>query len=337
MSRSMITLGRSLDIICLKGSCATPSQHISLPTWVPNWHNLWSGGTTIQESHILENRSPFTFDPIISCSADSTILVAGVYVGRISGISWGLRADTEQQQYRQSPGSWLHSLERKENSTVNYDQQKSIWKTMMMSSSSHPVEVHVRNATYSCCSKLWTPEGRGSIYNTRIIDWIDESASFKIGALTLLEWSRLEPTAARRTQPSWNIALPGSSKNTRREIKPPEASKTWKIVNHALGKGLGGGMRLASLSCRTEHEAALVNPHTLVYDEIFFLRGCSIPVIVRKKDPDRNIYVVVGGGWLDMDREWFKLCHNVALGPRAMLMKHGFGDLAPTITTLSLE
>jgi hypothetical protein len=300
----------------------------------------------------------FTFDPIINSSENSTILVAGVYVGRISGISTGLRADTEQRQNRQSPSSYLHSLERKENSTVDHNLRKSIWRTLVMSSSSQPVEASARTATYECCSRLWTPEGRGYIYNTRIIDWIDENASFRIGPLNLFEWSASRPrdrkTLLRTTQREvksgdkslWkrvNDALvitqssPGGSKTIQRGVKSEGDENPWKTVNHALGKVLGGGMRLASLSCSTQHDAALVNPRALVNDEIFFLGGCSIPVIVRKEEPEKNIYVVVGGAWLDMNRRWFKVCHNVALGPGTTPKRHGFGDHAPTITTLSLQ
>jgi hypothetical protein len=291
---------------------------------------------------------------------NSTILVAGVYVGRISGISTGLRAETEQRQNRQSPSSWLHSWERIEIPTADFNVRKSIWKTLTMSSSSQPVEASVRSATYECCTRLWTPEGRGYIYNTRIIDWIDENASFRMGPLNLFEWSASHPrdrkTLSKTTQREvksgdkslWkrvNDALvkeitqssPGGSKTIQREVKSESDKNPWKTVNHALGKVLGSGMRLASLLCSTQYEAALVNPHALVNDEIFFLGGCSIPVIVRKEEPEKNIYVVVGGAWLDMDREWFKVCHNVALGPGATPMRHDFGDRAPIITTLSLE
>jgi hypothetical protein len=227
-----------------------------------------------------------------------------------------------------------------------------------MSSSSQPAEASARTATYECCTRLWTHKGRGYIYNTRIIDWIDENASFIIGPLNLFEWSA--SLGAKTTQPfsggskitgfkiPWktiNHALAkettqsssGGSKTTQKEVKSERDKNPWKTVNHALGKVLGGGMRLATVSCSTHYEAALVNPHALVNDKIFFLGGCSIPVIVRKKEPEMNIYVVVGGAWLDMDREWFKLCHNVALGPGATPMRHDFGDHAPTITTLGLE
>jgi hypothetical protein len=40
ISRSMISLTRSLDFVYLKGSCNTSSQQFGLPTWAPNRHNI---------------------------------------------------------------------------------------------------------------------------------------------------------------------------------------------------------------------------------------------------------------------------------------------------------
>jgi hypothetical protein len=91
MSRSMITLSRSLDIICLKGSNSPQSQHTELSTWAPNWPNLWGGSATTGENKILENQASFAFNPILPSSTDTVIQVQGVYIGPISGISRNLQ------------------------------------------------------------------------------------------------------------------------------------------------------------------------------------------------------------------------------------------------------
>jgi hypothetical protein len=54
-----------------------------------------------------------------------------------------------------------------------------------------------------CFSKLWTPQGRGSIYNTRIIDWLDENESFEIYGNTLRAWSQLEEEYLSQNRRSW--------------------------------------------------------------------------------------------------------------------------------------
>jgi hypothetical protein len=188
MSRSMITLSRSLDIICLKGSNSPQSQHTELPTWAPNWPNLWGGSATTGENKILENQASFAFNPILPSSTDTVIQVQGVYIGPISGISRNLAVVAEQGQYQQNPGSWLHSSNRQViMPNVLVMQRNCIWETMTMSHLGY----HERSASQLCFQELWTPSGRGSIYNTRIIDWIDSNASFRIGPWTLREWSQL--------------------------------------------------------------------------------------------------------------------------------------------------
>jgi hypothetical protein len=354
MSRSMITLSRSLDIICLKGSNSPQTDHPELPTWAPNWPNLWGGSTTAGENEILENKTTFSFNPILPSSTDSVIKVQGVYIGRINGISQSLAATTDQRQYQQNPGSWLHSL----NSDIitidplEIQQRKCIWKTMTMSHLSYPE----RSTSPSCFQELWTPSGRGSIYNTRIIDWIDCNASFKIGPWALREWSQLlgqpspplSPSSAGKRRVTLR-SLFGSDTTTKEVETSSKTTETdtnpWPAVNNALEKVLLGGMRLAELRCNSLQEApdyhsrqnapTLVNPYAQVSDEIFFLRGCSMPVILRERGPLMDQYLVVGGAWLDLDLKWFRVCHAVAASHDQHRPVPGLHD--PTLITLSLE
>lgn len=85
---------------------------------------------------------------------------------------------------------------------------------------------------------------------------------------------------------------------------------TWESINQVLQQVLGGRMRLAALQNKSifgisnlgEPHVALVNPHAKVNDDIFFLRGCSTPVTLRRVEPEpgqkQATYTVVGGAWL---------------------------------------
>jgi hypothetical protein len=105
-----------------------------------------------------------------------------------------------------------------------------------------------------------------------------------------------------------------STKEVKTSWKATELDKNpWPAVNHALENVLLGDMGLAELwynslqlspdNLSRQYAPALVSPHAQVYDEIFFLRGCSIPVILREKRPLIGQYLVVGGAWLDLDVE----------------------------------
>ena len=65
-------------------------------------------------------------------------------------------------------------------------------------------------------------------------------------------------------------------------------------------------MRLADLAGRSnppeywEPTAALVHPHAKVGDEIYIIKGCSLPVVLRgKKEKKATEYGVVGSAWVD--------------------------------------
>jgi hypothetical protein len=350
MSRSMITLNRSLDIVCLKGSNSPQTQHPELPTWAPNWLNLWGGSTTPGENEILEKQATFAFNPILPGSTDTVIQVQGVCIGRISGISRGFTTTTGPRLYRQHPGSHrLHFLKRYAITPAQYKQQKCIWKTMTMSLLDDP-ELY---ASQSCFQALWTPNGRGSIYNTKIIDWIDCNASFRIEPSPPQSPSRVG--GARDTLKSFFI---GGTLMTHGKKTPPKVEwgyqrKTerginpWPAVNDSLEKVLRGGMRLAELRAvipqrsqdypeSSQNAPVLVSPYAEVSDEIFFLRGCSLPVILRRTVPVLDQYAVIGGAWLDLDNEWFRACHEVAAGYKITSFERD-GSRMPTMITLSLE
>jgi hypothetical protein len=59
---------------------------------------------------------------------------------------------------------------------------------------------------------------------------------------------------------------------------------------------LGSGLRLAEISTNAP---ALVSPQAEVNDNIFFIKGCKTPMILRLVHDDRpSRYKVMGGVWL---------------------------------------
>jgi len=158
-----------------------------------------------------------------------------------------------------------------------------------------------------CFSSLWTPQGRGSIYNTQIINWLDSNAWFKIGPWTIREWSQLQARVAE-TQGSWSSSLiRPRARQVNTEITEKRRIKAWDATNQALEHVLWSGMRLAEWNHVSEKRpkwvyfmTGLVNPHTRSSDEVFFLRGCSVPVVLRRigSDVNKYTYQVIGGLWL---------------------------------------
>lgn len=49
MSKAMMSFDRSLDLMCFKGT--SPQNESTLPSWTPNWVNLWSGSLHSMTAH----------------------------------------------------------------------------------------------------------------------------------------------------------------------------------------------------------------------------------------------------------------------------------------------
>jgi hypothetical protein len=195
------------------------------------------------------------------------------------------------------------------------------------------IDISRYNATL-CFGDLWTPCGRGSIYSTQLIDWLDTNAWFKIGPWTLREWSQLSkppppsktkdtPSTRREAKSSTFAQITqfvatrvsftstpsalGRTGVTSRMAENPQTrlKPEWEIINNVLSKVLGSGMRLAEIETKDENTipgefgAALVHPYARVSDDVFFLRGCSYPVTLRRNGASLRRYEVVAGAWLD--------------------------------------
>lgn len=319
MSKLSFSRSRNLDMICLKGVAGTgPDENIPLPSWVPNWPNLWtSPKRTALENLILESTKSLQFDPVLAGSSDSVLRVEAVYFGSISGISTSLQMDTQLNDDYSTPKSWLFDTEnlREESqrppipSAWGQLRQRGIWKTLTMTDSG----LEINDAGVEECFKsLWTPKGRGSIYNTRIIDWLDKNASFQIGNWTLREWSQYQPENKVSASKAVRDALWSDSSKRGAQGSRKSSSEVWDSVNRSLEQVLVSGMRLAELRVHKnlrgkreyQCEPALVSPGAEVRDMIYFIKGCRFPVCLNL-DSIRDIDqveqytgTVRGGAWL---------------------------------------
>ena len=308
MSRLSFNRTRSLDLMCLKGTGTMLNDSTGLPSWTPNWPNLWSSSTTLLEREILRSPTTLGLDPVLKNSTSSILRVEAIAVGSILTISSEFETENSHNkstQLSKNPIPWIYYTEklREEISELGKAtssqvvQKMTIWRTLMMkftAPSFFPDDVD------ECFNQLWTPQGRGSIYNTRVIDWIDNNAWFKIGRWTLREWSQLrEPDLSQPPRSLWSTSKVWSK-------KPPLGTESiskrriqaWDTTNRALEQLLGSGLRLANISTKG-FAPALVGPQAKSFDSIFFIRGCKTPLILRPAHDDSpSTYEVIGGIWL---------------------------------------
>lgn len=302
MSRLSFSRIRSLDLMCIRGTGTVPIEYTQLPTWAPRWPTLWSSKSmTLHELLILRSPKSFKFDPVLTTSTNSVLKVEAWKVGWIKGLSSALESGSRHAQTTQSHQDqklWIFRAETRlgwdrplapARVDILSQRRKIIWRTLTMNCAGLGIDPNIID---ECFDSIWTPLGRGSIYSTQIIDWIDKNAFFPIGSWNLREWSQLRELA------------PSADRSTDKTI-PREAyhARVWKSTNQALEQVLRSGMRLAELNITTEEvpypTAGLVNPHTEVGDEVYLIKGCNIPVVMRPAGPvDQNRYSLIGGMWL---------------------------------------
>jgi hypothetical protein len=86
-------------------------------------------------------------------------------------------------------------------------------------------------------------------------------------------------------------------------------------------------MRLAELQLSTPTlapggvDVALVNPQTRTSDNIFLLRGCSVPVVVRSIElGNTNRCAVIGGVWLTKNKGSLREIVRVGIGQKGKVL-----------------
>jgi len=198
MTKTMMSLDRSLDLMCMKGT-ETPSYNESgIPTWTPNWARVWSDPMTAHElqlvSQFQHGEIMADFNPVLAGSSNRILRVRGRRLGGISKLGTFISpAGSINIPARRAP--WILSTstlsqhdERLRNPTQSDIQMRDfIWQTLTMSY--FPAELASQGR--SCFSTLWTPEGRGLIHNLALIAWIDQNAWFEVRHWTLREWSQV--------------------------------------------------------------------------------------------------------------------------------------------------
>jgi len=311
MSKTMMIRNNSLDLICLKGVDSSYSKGCpDLPTWAPNWPRLWTGSLTIQEKCLSLEPTVCSSNSILEGPTNKILKVSAARVGSIKRLTTGECWST-QSLHKRLRKRWIsETATLRETHTELGNASESmvktahaIWKTLTMAQ----LPAGFSDSTgINCFETLWRPEGRGAIENLSLIQWIDDNAHFEIGHWTLREWSQITPPS--QFTPSNPIDTIGDFSDTRGGVSSTSANPgkpyTTRDLNTFIGaicRVLGSGMELASIDYEP-CSVAMVHPEAQANDEVFYIQGCSIPVVLRK-DPksDESRYVVIGGAYLHED------------------------------------
>ncbi|KAN0099292.1 Ras family domain containing protein [Hyaloscypha variabilis] len=278
MSKRMMTVNRSLDLVCFRGTSLSSNK---LPSWTPNF---WSGSfhsMKIHETKFLDAQSILSFDPVLEGSTNQILKVMGKKSGQVRRLTSEfaqLGSDGRLSLSIDPSAPWITStsslpekypaLHKAEEGDLKI--RDSIWQTLTMDLLSPKMTA---KAAASCFSKLWRQEGRGAVHNLALIEWIDQNAWLSYGNWTLREWSQMKDPSA---------SLPASVAGTQ---KADNNIEQLIAFIDALECVLKSGMRLAVIGGHgTSHKdyIGMVHPNARTSDQVWHIRGCSVPIVLRE-------------------------------------------------------
>jgi len=319
MSKRMMTFNRSLDLMCFKGTSLSTN---TLPSWTPNFWSERFHSVTIHEMKIVDRHNVFPFDPVVGESTNQILQVKGKKSGQILRLTSELAqpdCDGRLNLSIDSSAPWILSAENQlapDNSGEgDVKIRDSIWQTLTMGLL--PTTLNAKAALLF--PKLWRPEGRGAVNNLALIHWIDRNASLRYGDWTLREWSQMKAPSPLLSASSnvqrWKFLGTCRHRNQSQgivETREPEYNVKQLITFiGTVERVLKSGMRLAVVSGYGMSDGdyiGMVHPCTRTSDEIWHIRGCSMPVVLReiKGLDEQKSYKVVGAMYLHDAKTRFK-------------------------------
>ena len=263
LTLAILMAERSLNLICIR----SPYQPVDdeQQSWIPPWltnaeFSYWSKSLTIIENSLLTDRPQvpgaliFRSDPnFFSTAAPSSLIVKGVILDEVYALSstFGSQGDDLQQ-------CDLADQARLEKNIIKFYPSgpgNALWQALCIDHIFHPVP---RDGGYytarsvakyrSCFARLWS-EGELELQG-----WLKDNADMKIGKHTLSQWAKGGNNAINHT--------------------PAEMTTFCKTLQEILESSL----RLAVTGFGY---LGMVPSQTKRGDRVCFLRGCSVPVILR--------------------------------------------------------
>jgi hypothetical protein len=311
MSKRMMTFKNSLDLTCFRGTSLSTNN---LPSWTPNF---WSGpfhSMAIHEMKFLDSHNIFPFDPVLGESTNQVLKVKGKKSGQVLRLTselaqpdsdgrLSLSIDSSAHWILSTPSPTERQLALHNSGEGELKIRDSIWQTLTMDLL--PTKLNAKAALFF--SKLWMPEGRGAVHNLALIDWIDRNASLPYRNWTLREWSQMKAPSPSLSASSnvqrWKFL--GTSRHQSHSQRTVETQKPEYTVEQlitfidTIERVLKSGMRLAVVSGYGMSDGdyiGMVHLCTRTSDEVWHIRGCSVPVVLREIQENR--YKVVGAMYL---------------------------------------
>ena len=302
LTHAILIAERSLNLIFLR----SPYHHVedNLPSWIPPWlindeFSYWSKSLTIIENSLLFIRPQVPGLLIIrsgpevsSTISPSYLIVQGIILDEVYALSSTF--GTQGEDIQQCDPANQTRLKTNVNKFYPSGPGNALWQALCIDHDFHPVPRGAgyysarSNAKYrSCFASLWSEGDRlpDFVASHELKAWLQYNAGMKIGGRTIVEWSK----NGNHIQNHTDADIAGCCK-TLQDI-------------------LESSLRLAVMGLGY---LGMVPSQTRRGDKICFLRGCSVPVVLRAATTG---YTVVGCCSLRTKFEpYAEACRKFAVG-----------------------
>lgn len=300
MTKSMFVMERSLESIYLRGlGCHQDGQ----PSWVSDWAYFWSRPRTIQEDRITRRKISYPAVPFFQTSEPGILEIEGNNLGHVCALSTPLspireaRARSprriELDEMDKPLSTLLQNLQNKYPSGIAAALSRNLYQNHTGSANNGTNESLSWGSFEDRFYNLWKPECRKALQGLPLLQWLDENASLKIRSLSLLQWTQSESKRSRLKK----------SLNARHTSYDAWDQKSYLA---SMMEILQGSIWL--MVTRTGF-LGLAPPGTQIGDTVHYIRGCSEPLVLRKREMSAiesgpREYQVIGSAHVQVDRSF---------------------------------
>jgi hypothetical protein len=302
---ALVVADKSLDLICTKETFSDMIR--KSPSWMLDLLEMWSRPKPFLSHLILNERRNYSSMPPMERLPNGILKVSGRLLDDINSISTadmrppipgGIRNPFAAPRYRLY-GSYAGITD-------------AVWKSLTLGAFpwGNLDDINNNLETFRACfTYLWTVEGRETLKTApRLAKWLDDNSSFKLGKYTLEEMSQLKDES---TPSAWATVVEMFGKS-----KKPFTPMDWQYFLDSMHCVVEGSMRLMMT---TGGYIGMAHPAARLGDEICCIKGCSVPVILRKAAllPDNTpTYYAIGASYV----------HGVSDGPPAEGLTSQYGN-----------
>lgn len=294
LTRAMVDAEKSLDFISMK--FWTPSKN-EWPSQVANSLYFWSGLNMALGAPMCSWNPMFSQIPIQQVPNEKTLRAQGTILGQICEIS----SLTNHGAFVAT--SEMGAADMYCNTSVLpndlHEPYPSGIATAILQSLSLGLAPTGIDFQY-CLNNFWRPKARKEVFGgterrsqwDNINLWLRRNASLRIGASTLQGWSQLHSKTNRLKY----ILHPSDV---------PYSDNDFEHCIEGIDKVLQSSMRLMVTQTGL---IGMAPPSAQISDSVCYIKGCSIPVILRKKEMALHStvqeHLVVGGAYLYVDKKF---------------------------------